>query len=225
MATAKAPATQTLLVIDEIREGVVILEDGGLRVVLMTAGVNFALRSEEEKQALIFGFQDFLNALDFPIEFVIQSRRVDGKEYLETISEYQERHASDLMRLQIKGYMDFIKDLLSSTNIMTKNFYIVVPLDPRTGREKRVVGPLETLRNYFGAKKEVRFDPQKFIIYKDQIMERARFVQINLRRIEINSVILGTEGLLELYWSLYNPSEGGTMELPPEIEGVEFEKY
>lgn len=202
-----------------------LLKDATLRVVLMTAGVNFALRNEDEKQALIYGFQDFLNALDFPIQFVIQSRRLEGKGYLETISLYQERHTNDLMRLQISGYMDFIKDLLSSTNIMTKNFYIVVPLDPRMGSEKRVTGPLATVKNYFGAKKEAKFDPQRFIVYKDQIMERARFVQINLRRIEINSAILGTEGLLELYWSLYNPGEGETVELPPEVEGVQFEKY
>jgi len=221
----KAPPTQNILDIDEIREGIVLLKDGTLRVVLMTAGVNFALRSEDEKQALIYGFQDFLNSLDFPIQFVIQSRRIDGKDYLAEISGYKERHTSELMRVQIEGYMKFIKDLISSTNIMTKNFYIVVPLDPRTGTQKRAVGPVAMVKNYFGAKKQAKFDPQKFIIYKDQLLERARYVQINLRRIEINSVILGTEALLELYWSLYNPAEGETVALPPEIEGVQFEKY
>lgn len=221
----KAQPTQDILDIGEIREGVVILKDGTLRAVLMTAGINFALRSEDEKEALIYGFQDFLNALDFPVQFVIQSRRVDGKEYLDVLLNYQERHTNELMRLQISEYMKFIKDLIASTNIMTKNFYIVVPLDPRTGPKTKVQGPIKTIKNYFGAKKAVMLDPQKFIIYKDQLLERARFVQINLRRIEVNSAILGTESLLELYWSLYNPEERGALSIPPQIEGVQFEKY
>lgn len=222
----KAPPSQDILEIEEIREGVIILKDGTLRAVLMAAGINFALRSEEEKEAIIYGFQDFLNALDFPIQFIIQSRKVDAKEYLAELARHEEHAPNDLMRLQISEYIKFIRDLVGSTNIMEKAFYLVIPFDPRIGtKAERAIGSLGFVKNYFGAKKAVKFDSQKFIIYKDQLLERARFVQINLRRIEVNSVILETEALLELFWTLYNPGEGGAPTLPQEIEGVQFEKY
>lgn len=222
----KAPPSQEILNIEEIREGVIILKDGTLRAILMATGINFALRSEEEKEALIYGFQDFLNSLDFPVQFIIQSRKVDAKEYLAELIHYEERAPNDLMRLQVSEYMKFIKDLVSSTNIMGKAFYLVVPFDPRTGtKAQRAAGSLNIVKNYFGAKKAVKFDSQKFIIYRDQLLERARFVQINLRRIEVNSVILETEALLELFWTLYNPGEGDAPALPQEIEKVQFEKY
>src|SRR3989338_1323873 len=162
----KAPPSQDILEIEEIREGIIILKDGTLRAVLMASGINFALRSEEEKEALIYGFQDFLNALDFPIQFLIQSRRVDGREYLAELTRYEERAPNDLMRLQISEYMKFIRDLVSSTNIMGKTFYLVVPFDPRTGtKAQRAVGAPGLLKNYFSAKKAVKFDSQKFILY------------------------------------------------------------
>lgn len=222
----KSPPSQNILEIEEIREGVLVLKDGTLRTVLLASGINFALRSEEEKEALIYGFQDFLNALDFPIQFIIQSRKIDAGGYLAALKHYEEQAPNDLIRLQISEYMKFIRDLVSSTNIMTKTFYLAIPFDPRTGtKRERAIGSLGIVKNYFGAKKAVKIDPQQFIIYKDQLLERARFIQINLRRIEVNSVILDTEALLELFWSIYNPSEGNVPALPQEIGGVQFEKY
>src|SRR3989344_4379682 len=134
----QAQATQDFVPISEIKDGIVILKDGSLRSIVMVSSLNFALKSEEEKNAIISQFQNFLNSLDFSIQIFIQSRRLDIRPYLALIEQRYKEQVNELMRIQIQEYIEFIKNFTENTNIMTKNFFIVIPYAPAILQAKNI---------------------------------------------------------------------------------------
>jgi type IV secretory pathway VirB4 component len=129
-AAATARAAQEFVPIKEVRDGVVILKDGGLRMVLMASSINLALKSADEQEAVIAQFQDFLNSLEFTVQFFVESRKLDIRPYVAILEERMSSELDDLMKLQIREYIAFIRDFTDRANIMSKNFFIVVPYDP-----------------------------------------------------------------------------------------------
>jgi type IV secretory pathway VirB4 component len=127
MATPSSKATQEFVPIKEVRDGVVILKDGGMRGVLMTSSLNFALKSSDEQEAIIMQFQNMLNSINFSIQIFMESRRLDIRPYISLLEQRQKEQVGDLLKVQTKEYIEFIKSFTESTNIMTKTFFIVVP--------------------------------------------------------------------------------------------------
>src|ERR1035437_5481300 len=125
-----AKATQDFVPIKEIRDGVVILKDGSMRSILLASSINFALKSADEQQAVLMQFQDFLNALDFSVQIFIQSRRLDIRPYIALLEQRYKEQATDLMKLQTREYIEFIKNFTESVSIMTKSFFVIVPYLP-----------------------------------------------------------------------------------------------
>jgi hypothetical protein len=119
--------TQDFIPIKDIRGGVMILNNGDLRMMLMTSSLNFGLKSAEEQGAIIVQFQNFLNSLEFPVQIYIQSKRLDTKPYLKMLEEREKVQLIDAMKIQVHEYIAFIRDFTSHTNIMSKSFFIVVP--------------------------------------------------------------------------------------------------
>jgi type IV secretory pathway VirB4 component len=119
------PTTQEFIPIKEIRDGIVVLKDGSLRAVLLASAINIALKSAEEQQAIVLQFQGFLNSLEFPIEISVQSRRYDIKPYLLTLERRIEQQTEELLRLQTREYIEFIRWFTDSVNKRTlfKNSY------------------------------------------------------------------------------------------------------
>ena len=200
-----AASAQQFLAVDSIREDVIVLKDGGLRVILMCSSFNFALKSTDEQDATIFQYQNFLNALDFPLQIVIQSRRINIEPYLETLAERAREEESELLRIQISEYIEFIKSFVAGTNIMSKTFYVVVPFTPaileKRGRFAKILSLLSAERN--GA----ALDARAFEERKHQLWQRVDTVIEGLQRFGIRSVPLNTEELIELFYGLYNPTE------------------
>src|SRR3990167_6674899 len=128
--SSSTSATQEFVPIKEVRDGVILLKDGGLRAVLLCSSINFALKSEDERNAILLQFQDFLNSLDFSIEIVIQSRKLDIRPYIALLEGQEKIQTNNLMKIQVREYIEFIKSFTENTNIMTKNFFIVVPYSP-----------------------------------------------------------------------------------------------
>ena len=126
-----AKATQEFVPVKEIRDGIVVLKDGGLRAVILANSINLSLKSEDEQKAIIFQFQNFLNTLDFSIQISVQSRKLDIKPYLVMLENRMKVQTEPLLKLQTKEYIDFIKKFTDDVNIMTKNFYIVIPYTPK----------------------------------------------------------------------------------------------
>ena len=218
---AESP-TQEFLKIKDIREGILILENNDVRGVLMVSPVNFALKSEENQRAVIGAFQSFLNSLDFFCQIIVQSRNINITPYLESIKSLEERQTNELLKTQISSYGEFIKELTKEENIMTKNFYLVVPY---TFME--ALGVATTVKRFnflklFG-KKEVgqeKIKDEDFEKCKNQLWQRMEFLAMGLKRCGLDVVPLTTPELIELFWSIHHPSEaemGYSPEIAPEL--------
>src|SRR5580704_17138262 len=126
-ARDKSHSTQEFVPISEVRDGIVIMKDGSLRAILLASSINFALKSEDEQTAFIVQFQNFLNSLDFSCQIFVQSRMLDIRPYIATLEVQYKEQLDYLMRIQIREYIEFIKSFTEAANIMTKNFFVVVP--------------------------------------------------------------------------------------------------
>ncbi|MFA5841520.1 MAG: hypothetical protein WC835_00980 [Candidatus Paceibacterota bacterium] len=198
--------TQDFVPIKEIRDGIVVLKDGSMRMILMASSLNIALKSEDEQSALLFQFQNFLNSLDFSIQIFIQSRRLDIRPYIALLEGRMHEQLDDLLKIQTKEYMEFIKNLTETTNIMTKNFFIVVPYTASVLGGKGSSFPVN-----FGAKRSVeekKLDSMEaFDENRTQLDQRASVVAQGMSRLGIRVVELGTEEAIELFYKLFNPGE------------------
>ncbi len=195
-------ATQEFVPIQEVRDGIIILKDGSMRSILIASSINFALKSEDEQNATIFQFQNFLNSLDFQIQIFLQSRRLDIRPYLALLDERQKLQTSDLMRIQIREYTNFIKTFTDSVEIMTKSFFVVVPYTP----SKIDFGPKKGMF----APKTSKTSDQKSDSFEEsriQIEQRVSIVSGGLNRCGIRTVPLGTEEIVEVFYKLFNPGD------------------
>jgi hypothetical protein len=202
-------ATQEFVPIKEVRDGIVILKDGGMRAILLCSSLNFSLKSEDERTAILLQFQDFLNSLDFSIEIVIQSRKLDIRPYIALLEGREKAQTNNLMKIQVREYIEFIKNFTENTNIMTKSFFIVVPYSPailNTGVAKNV----ENIGSRFGlgTKKEQAVAAESnFDENRTQLEERLSVVEQGLVRTGIRVARLGTEEVIELFYKAFNPGE------------------
>jgi hypothetical protein len=205
MATnaTQAKATQEFVPIKEVRNGIVILKDGSLRALLMASSINLALKSQDEQQAIIGQFQNFLNSLEFTAQFFVQSRDLDIRPYLALLEDRYQKELDDLMRIQIREYMAFIKDFTERANIMSKNFFIVVPYDPALASRG---GGLSSILPGGSASSAAVTDEQ-FEQYRTQLEQRVSVIEQGLVRTGVRVVELGTEEVIELFYKLFNPGE------------------
>lgn len=201
-----AQSSQDFVPVKEVRDGVIILNNGGLRGVLMASSLNFALKSEDEQSAFILQFQNFFNSLDFSIQIYIQSRELDIRPYLETLEVEYKRTMDDLMRIQIREYMEFIKSFVEGADIMTKQFFVVVPYSPATlSINTGLLDNLPWSRKKKGSEDTIKKDA--FQENVSQLDQRMAIVQQGLVRTGVRSVQLDTEEIIELLYKIFNPGE------------------
>jgi len=200
-----ARSTQDFVPIAEVRDGIVQLKDGGLRAVLLASSINFALKSEDEQTAFTVQFQNFLNSLDFSVQIFVQSRMLDIRPYVATLEAQYKQQLDDLMRVQIREYIEFIKSFTEAANIMTKNFFVVVPYAPAVITKKN--GPASYLP--FGKSKTAEEVNRTFEEQVTQLEQRISIVQQGLVRTGVRTVQLGTEEAIELLYKMFNPGEDG----------------
>lgn len=202
-----AQSSQNFVPVKEVRDGIIVLNNGGLRGVLMASSLNFALKSEDEQTAFIMQFQNFFNSLDFSIQIYIQSRELDIRPYIETLEVEYKRTMDDLMRIQIREYMEFIKSFVEGADIMTKQFFVVVPYSPATiSLNTGILGSLpwskSTSNNKQTSEKKSAFEENV-----SQLDQRMAIVQQGLVRTGVRSVQLDTEEIIELLYKIFNPGE------------------
>jgi hypothetical protein len=201
---APSKAAQAFVPVKEVRNGVIILKDGGYRGVLMCSSVNFALKSEDEQQAIVGGFQNFLNTLDFSVEIVVHSRKMDIRPYLALLSERMEAQSTELMRLQVREYIQFIRGFMDSTSIMTKVFYLVVPYTPALASEV-----VSSSIAFLGQKKSgtTSFGSSSFEDDRVQLQQRMALAAGGLASSGLRAEPLGTEEVIELLYRSFNLNE------------------
>ncbi len=180
-----------------------ILKSGGLRSIVLVSSINFELKSSVEQEAIIAQYQNFLNSLDFPVQVVIQSRRFNITPYLERLKGEEAQQVNELLRLQISEYREFIKNLNEVSNIVAKQFYIVVPFSTVESNEG---GFFQTLSNIFNQKKAVNMKGELFESFRSQLLQRVEHVMNGLSPIGLRGTLLGTEEIIELLYNSYNPS-------------------
>lgn len=196
-------STQAFVPIKEVRNGVVILKEGGYRGILMCSSLNFALKSSDEQRAIIGGFQTFLNTLDFSVEISIHSRKMDIRPYLALLNERVSEQTSELMRIQLREYIQFITNFIQGTDIMTKTFYIVVPFTPA------IAGDIAKSVPFLGKKnKEAAVGTgDSFDEHRVQLEQRMSLVAGGISATGLRAVALGTEEVIELMYRSFNLSE------------------
>ena len=202
-----AKATQEFVPLKEIRDGIVILKDGSMRALVMASSVNFALKSNDEQQAILSQFQNFVNSLNFSIEIFIQSRRLDIRPYLALLESKYKEQTSDLLKIQTREYIGFVKSFTETTNVMTKTFYVVVPYSPPVlfAKDSKFEGLLSGKKN---TKEEQRkSDTEAFEEARTQLEQRIGVVEQGLVRCGVRVAQLGTEELIEVFYKLFNPGD------------------
>ena len=198
--------TSQLVPISDIREGIVILKNGSLRMILEVSAINFELRSADEQVAILQGFQRFLNSADFPLQMVVSSRELNIEPYLKTIDGIAESSENELFKIQALEYARFIKELSSLSNIMSKKFYVVIPF--YIYEKPEAAGLIQSLKGLINSKaipKELTDD--QFGTYKNQLLQRAELVYGGLVGLGLKIRALEDEELKKLYYDLYNPSK------------------
>ena len=197
-------STQEFVPIKEVRDGIVVMKDNGLRAVLLASSINFALKSEDEQTAFIVQFQNFLNSLDFSCQIFVQSRQLDIRPYIATLEEAYKGQLDDLMRIQIREYIEFIKSFTEAANIMTKNFFIVVPYTPAVIQTS---GGASSIFPFGKKKSDAAEENRTFEEQATQLEQRIAIVQQGLVRTGVRTVQLGTEEAIELLYKMFNPGE------------------
>jgi len=194
-----ANATQQFVDVKEIKNGVVILKDNSLRAVVMVSGVNFDLKSQDEQDIITSAYQSFLNGLDFSLQTIVHSRKLNIDRYLERMQGIFEKEPSQLLRTQISEYIEFIRGLVKDNEIMTKTFFIVVPYEG-LGMQNVKKG----LTSFFGKKKDAG-EHETFEQQVIQLQQRVDQVVAGMSQAGLRAVVLNDEELTELYYNLYNP--------------------
>jgi type IV secretory pathway VirB4 component len=205
-AQKSSKSTQDFVPIAEVRDGVVILKDGSLRAILLASSINFALKSEDEQTAFIVQFQNFLNSLDFTVQILIQSRMLDIRPYVATLEVAYKQQLDDLMRVQIREYIEFIKSFTEAANIMTKNFFVVVPY---TAPATSAASAASSLIHFGKSDRPAIESDTAFGEAVSQLEQRLSIVQQGLVRTGVRTVQLGTEEAVELLYKMFNPGEEG----------------
>ncbi len=197
-------STQEFVPIKEVRDGVVVLKDGGLRLILIASSLNLALKSEDEQRATISQFQNFLNSLDFSVQIYVSSRRLDIRPYIALLEERLKAQMEDLLKIQIREYIDFVKNFTERSSIMTKNFFIVVPYtQPLLGGKKG----FSILPSKKGTAEKKLDDMEALEEARSQLEQRASVVEQGLSGMGIRVIQLGTEEVVELFYKIFNPGE------------------
>lgn len=209
--------SQKSLLFSELRDGMIIMSDGGFRAVVACESINFDLMSNREREAIEFSYQDFLNSLLFPIQIYVRSQNVDIAPYLERLDETRRSQDNMLLNVLMTDYIDFIDNLSQEANIMEKSFYIVIPYNP-AGDATKIV---EQSKGFFGkifgggtGPTVTKIDQATYDKAKDEIGNRVESVLSGLNQVGVRGMRLNTKQLGELYYNVYNPDTAVNQPLP-----------
>jgi len=225
-STNKNPsrATQMYLRIAEIHDDTVVLKSGGLRAVLEVSSVNINLKSEDEQNSLAYSYQGFLNALEFPVQVVVRSKKLDISNYLEKIGDIGKKETRPLMKKQISEYGEYIHRLVEFADIMEKKFYVIIPFDPPRSMGK---GMFQKFWEYIHpADSATAFKQRKneFVHLTKSLGERIAQVKGGLESCGLTSRQVETKELISLFYEIYNP-DTARLEKADQLEQTDISSH
>jgi len=213
-------STQQYLDIAEIKDDTVVMKDGTLRAVLLVSSINFALKSEDEQNAVIDSYVRFLNNLSFTLQIVIQSRELDIDDYLQYLKGKEKEQTNKLLKVQTADYIEYIKELTSLGKIMNKRFYVVVPYDPLTDKHKSF---FRFAKEAMKAATVIKLREKTFREYQEMLDRRLDSVVGGLESMGVATARLDTQSLIELYYKTYNPETAKNQSLT-ELDKIRVER-
>lgn len=205
-------STQQTLLISEIKDGVVVLRDGSIRGVILGSAINFELMSSAEQEAIEFAYQGFLNSLHFPVQIVIKSMQIDLSGYLQKLDAKRAEQSNELLGALMDDYITNIKSLVEEVNIMDKQIYVVVPYFPPLVEQKNA-NLVTNLKGAFEPTPEITVSEEEFRQYKQELSERMALVSSGMSQMGVRAIALGTQELVDLYYSWYNPDVAASQKL------------
>ena len=201
-ATANAPSTQKYIPFAEIRDDLVIMKDGTIRSVILVSSLNFSLKSEDEQKGIIQGYVGFLNSIDFTLQIVLQSRRLNIDKYLEKLDGLARQQDNELLRKQTKSYRSFVSKLVEDADIMDKKFFVVVPYSMYTDKKKSY---FTRFQEVLSPASVVKLGQSRLERYKIELSRRMGLVTSGLEGIGLKTQVLDTQALIEVFYNIYNP--------------------
>ena len=198
-------STQTYLRISEIRENTVVLKNGGLRSILKVSSINFNLKSEDEQNAIIYSYQGFLNTLEDPIQIVIRSKKLDIDNYLTDLREKATKQTNALLQKQTTEYADYIQKLVEYADIMSKEFYVVVPQDPYRIKNQTFLEKFMGFINSKDSFDQIKRKREEFEELKKKLGQKVNSVKIGLENCGLKVEELGTKEIIQLFYEINNP--------------------
>lgn len=210
-------STQNTLQIAEIRDGIVIMNDGSFRSVVMVKSINYDLMSRQEQEAVEQSYQGFLNSLYFPVQIFIRSQRIDLQPYIEKLDRIRTTHSNMLLAMLMDDYIQYIAQLSQQTNIMDKRFYVVIPYFPHVEIQKAITQSknfFTGLTGLFSAKEQhITINEEELEKAKTELKNRVQSVLAGLLQAGVQGLPLDTQELIELYYGVYNPDTATRQEL------------
>lgn len=194
--------TQKYLDVAEIRDDVAVMKDGTMRAIVLVSSLNFALKSEDEQNAIISSYVSFLNNLEYPLQIVIQSREFKIDPYLKQLEKKRKEQTNELLRVQTAEYLSYIKELISLGKIMNKRFYVIVTYNPLSNKQKSF---FSRMADTFKPATLIRLKEEKFQRRHDALVQRASKVIGGLQEMGLSAVQLDTQSIIELFYNTYNP--------------------
>ncbi len=203
-------STKKLVEIANIIDNIVLLKNGSLRAVIEVSAINFELRSEGEQIAILQNFQRFVNSIDFPLQIVVHSRKLNVDEYLKLIDQSSSTLTNELLKIQATEYSKFVKELSDLSNIMSKKFYLVVPFYVFEKPSKS--GIMQSLKSIFKPSTVVKeLTPEQLETYKSQLLQRTELIFDGLIGLGLKAKTLERDDLMNMFYGLYNPGSKPTL--------------
>lgn len=201
-ATKNTPSTQKYLNIAEIRDDCVVLKDGTLRAIIIVSSINFALKSEDEQNAIFAAYISFLNSLESPLQIVVQSRQLNLDAYLEKIKQSERAQTNELLKFQTAEYLQYVSELVELGDIMAKRFYVVVSFDPVSNKKRSF---WRRTGDALSPTKIINLKQKEFAKRHKDLFIRIDRVLSGLASMGLRASVLDTQSLIELYYNTYNP--------------------
>lgn len=199
--------TKELVEVQEIKQNTIILKNGALRQIIMVGGINFALKSEEEQNIILEAYRNFLNSLEFPIQILIHSRKVNIENYIKLLLKRRDEESSPILKNQIEEYIEFIRGFVQENEIMNKTFFVIVPFAPisLSQETKKITSKIPFLSKSIPSAETQNNTEEEINQNINQLNQRVARVMEGLASIGLDAIVLNDEGLLELLYNFYNP--------------------
>ena len=218
--TAQSVSTIDFMKIAEIRDGVLVLQTGEMRMILSVSSANFALKSIKEQDILIGTYQGVLNSLDGSIQILVQSRKLDLTNYIEKLKRLEDVQENDLLKVKMQEYIIYIQQMIQQINIMSKQFYVIVGYEV----DKISNDVLGGVFKQFNSVKYIREEEDAFRTHKAALAARTETVASQMRTLELKVNLLKTDQLIALMYNCYNPDTLESIRIN-DIDALDLEDY